>query len=345
MIPATILRAGTTVTNQVIEIRVLWFPISIIAVVDLIWLRASGMSVTVSRAEAITFCTVALLALVYTRLRPDRRIAEFATACAQLVAFTAVGGVLSYLTVTANFPLVDRQLAEVDAALKLDWLAFFEWVEARPTIKGALVVAYYSCMTQVAVLLLWLSACGRFEKMREFVWLFVTALLVIIPISWILPAASAWVYFGVAERADAYHLVDFHALRTGQMTRISLAQMNGLITFPSFHAALAVILIYACWGVKVLFPAFLVLNLLMLAATPTVGGHYFIDIIAGGGVVLCLVGLRRLSWRELFARWTASPSHAAGYMHPSCGFEIPKMLSSSTAHGQDCLSASREQLS
>jgi len=310
------LRAGK-VTNQVIEIRVLWFVIAIIAAVDLIWLRASGMSVTVGPAKAIAFCTVALLALVYTRLRPDRRVAELATACAQLVAFTAAGGVLSYLTVTANFPLVDRQLAEVDAALKLDWLALFDWVEARPPIKGAFVVAYHSCMTQVAVLLLWLSACGRFERMREFVCLFVTALLVIIAISWLLPSASAFVYFGVAERVtDAYHLVDFNALRTDQMTRISLAQMNGLIAFPSFHAALAIILIYACRGVKVLFPAFLVLNFLMLAATPTMGSHYFIDVIAGGGVVLCLVGLRRLPWRALFACRTASPSHAAGYMHP-----------------------------
>ncbi|OKO66844.1 phosphatase PAP2 family protein, partial [Bradyrhizobium sp. AS23.2] len=180
------------------------------------------------------------------------------------------------------------------------------------TIKAVLAIAYHSCMPQVAVLLLWLSACGRFERMREFVWLFVTSLLVIIPISWLLPAASAWVYFGVVERVDAYHLVDFNALRSGEMTSISLTHVNGLITFPSFHAALAIILIYACRGLKVLFPAFLVLNLLMLAATPTVGGHYFIDIIAGGGVVLCLVCLRRLHWRTLFARWNTSPSHAAG---------------------------------
>jgi membrane-associated phospholipid phosphatase len=135
---------------------------------------------------------------------------------------------------------------------------------------------------------------------------------VIIPISWLLPAASAWVYFGVVERVDAYHLIDFNALRSGEMTRISLTHVNGLITFPSFHAALATILIYASRGVKMLFPLYLVLNLLMLAATPTVGGHYFIDIIAGAGIVLCLACLRQLRWGVLFARWNTSPSHAAG---------------------------------
>jgi hypothetical protein len=297
------------------EIRTLWVAISVIAAIDFIWLRASGISLAIDPTRAIAFCAVALLALIYTRLRPDRRIAEFATACAQLIAFTVVGAVLSYLTVTTGFPLIDRQLAEVDAALKLDWLALFEWVEARPMIKDVLVFAYYSCTAQAAILLLWLSAYSRFDRMWEFVWLFVTALLAIILISWVLPAASAWVYFGVVERVDAYHLIDFNALRSGQMMRISLAQVNGLITFPSFHAALAVILIYACRGINVLFPAFLVLNLLTLAATPTVGGHYFIDIVAGAGVVLCLAGLRRLRWSVLFARWIASPSHVAGQTH------------------------------
>ncbi|MBM7481046.1 MULTISPECIES: phosphatase PAP2 family protein [Bradyrhizobium] len=294
------------------EILRLWIAIAIVAAVDLVWLRAAGMTMAIDPTQAIAFCAAALLSFVYTRLRPDRRIAELATALAQIIAFTVVGAILSYLTITAKFPLVDSQLAGVDTLLRLNWLAFFEWVEVRPIIKAVLAVAYHSCMLQVAILLVWLSACGRFERMREFVWLFVTSLLVILPISWRLPAASAWVYFGVVERVDAYHLIDFNALRSGEMTRISLTHVNGLITFPSFHAALATILIYASRGMKMLFPLYLVLNLLMLAATPTVGGHYFIDIIAGAGIVLCLACLRQLRWGVLFARWNTSPSHAAG---------------------------------
>lgn len=304
-------------TDRVIESRVVWVAVAVVAAIDVIWLRISGMSVAVDPVKVIAFCAVILLALVYTTLRPDRRIAELATACAQLIAFTAAGAVLSYLTVTAKFPLVDRQLAELDGALKLDWLAFFEWIEENPTIKSALIIAYHSCMTQVAILLIWLVACGRFERLWEFVWLFVTSLLVIIPISWVMPAASAWVYFGVADRADAYHLADFNALRSGHLIHISLAQVNGLITFPSFHATLAILLIYSSRGVRVLFPVFFLLNSLMLAATPTVGGHYFIDIIAGGGVVLSLVGLRWLPWRAMFTRRVTLPARAAEYSHPS----------------------------
>ncbi|OKO66966.1 hypothetical protein AC630_40945, partial [Bradyrhizobium sp. AS23.2] len=77
----------------------MWIAIAIVAAIDFIWLRAAGMSVAIDPTKAITFCAAALLAFVYTRLRPDRRIAELATACAQLVAFTAAGAILSYLTV------------------------------------------------------------------------------------------------------------------------------------------------------------------------------------------------------------------------------------------------------
>jgi hypothetical protein len=146
----------------------LWIAIAIVAAVDLIWLRADGMTMAIDPTQAIAFCVAALLSFVYTRLRPDRRIAELATALTQIIAFTVVGAILSYLTVTAKFPLVDSQLAGVDTLLRLNWLAFFEWVEARPTIKAVLAVAYHSCMPQVAILLVWLSACGRFERMREF---------------------------------------------------------------------------------------------------------------------------------------------------------------------------------
>ncbi|MES5486045.1 phosphatase PAP2 family protein [Bradyrhizobium sp. INPA03-11B] len=302
-------------TNQVIETRALWLVIAIIAVIDLVWLRAAGMSVTLDPVKAIVFCAVALLAFLYIKVRPDRRIAELAVACAQLIAFTAVGAVLSYLTVTSNFPLADRQFAAIDAALHLNWLTYFDWVETHPAVKRVLALAYNSCMAQVAVLLILLSATGRFERMREFVWLFVMSLVVIIPIAWIMPAANAWVYFDVVARVDADDasvLADFDALRAGQMSQIALADVKGLISFPSFHTALAVILIYASRGVKLLFPAFLVLNLLMIAATPNMGGHYFIDVVAGAAVVLGLVVLCRFSWRALFARWTASSSYEAG---------------------------------
>jgi membrane-associated phospholipid phosphatase len=70
---------------------------------------------------------------------------------------------------------------------------------------------------------------------------------------------------------------------------------EGIITFPSLHAALAVILIAAFWPLPVARWICAVINTLMLAATPIDGSHYLIDVVAGIGIaLLCLVAARAL---------------------------------------------------
>jgi membrane-associated phospholipid phosphatase len=204
---------------------------------------------------------------------------------AQLVAFTAACGVLSYLTVTSNFPLIDRYLSAADTAVGFDWLALFNWVQHHPGINRALGWAYESGVFQIFVLLILLTLFGRPERAAEFVWLYITTLLIVVPISWLLPAESAWVHYGVTDRVHAYHLADFSALRAGKLPEITVARVNGLITFPSFHTALGLILIYVTRGIPFLFPVSLGLNALMIASTLTSGGHYLVDVIAGAAVL------------------------------------------------------------
>jgi membrane-associated phospholipid phosphatase len=73
---------------------------------------------------------------------------------------------------------------------------------------------------------------------------------------------------------------------------------EGIITFPSLHAALAIIMIVAFWPVPVARWIGAVINSLMLAATPINGSHYFIDIVAGVAIaILCLIAARALAIR------------------------------------------------
>jgi membrane-associated phospholipid phosphatase len=76
------------------------------------------------------------------------------------------------------------------------------------------------------------------------------------------------------------------------------ANGGGIVTFPSMHAAIAVIYIYCArhrlWALLVLAPW----NLMMLASTPTVGGHYLVDVIAGIAIALASIGLYRAFQRR-----------------------------------------------
>jgi membrane-associated phospholipid phosphatase len=56
---------------------------------------------------------------------------------------------------------------------------------------------------------------------------------------------------------------------------------QGIITFPSLHAALALIVTVALWPIPVLRWLGVATNTLMLVSIPVDGGHYFIDVLAG----------------------------------------------------------------
>jgi membrane-associated phospholipid phosphatase len=63
--------------------------------------------------------------------------------------------------------------------------------------------------------------------------------------------------------------------------RVQLDHLMGVITFPSFHAAAALLFIWGLWRVAVVRWLSLFLNGIMLVATPVFGGHYFADVAAG----------------------------------------------------------------
>ena len=79
------------------------------------------------------------------------------------------------------------------------------------------------------------------------------------------------------------------ALRAGTMRSIALNQLEGLISFPSFHTAAALIFIWTLHTVRYVGWAGIPLNLALIVATPTVGAHYFIDLV--GGVVVAFGAL------------------------------------------------------
>jgi membrane-associated phospholipid phosphatase len=144
----------------------------------------------------------------------------------------------------------------------------------------------------MALAVLCLAFTGRLLWLRAYMLAFVFAALVTIALSAVLPAAGVWLHYGLTE-ADArvVPVVStvwpvFTGLRDGTLRALVALGAEGVITFPSLHAALAVILIAALWPIRVLRWPILVLNTVMLAATPIDGAHYLIDVLAGVAVAV-----------------------------------------------------------
>ena len=129
-------------------------------------------------------------------------------------------------------------------------------------------------------------------------------------VSAFVPALGAYHEFGLSVQdfplfkpgAFESHLVDFPLIRDGSMRALDLDAMTGIVTFPSFHAASAVIYLWALWPVKLLRPIALIANLLMIAATPAVGGHYFVDVVAGLALAAASIAVAGRICRAVLAR-------------------------------------------
>ena len=276
----------------------LWAIIAVVIGVDALWAWSTGISVILNPAAISAFFVFVALNLVYATVRPNPLIAVFAATIAQFIAFLASGAVLSYLAVTTKFPLVDRYLAVADSAMGLDWLWLFTWVREHQEIARVLGLSYGTGLYQMLILTTLLPALGRLERMREFIWLFALATFITIPLSAVMPAAGAWAHYGVAHLTSNYYLPDFYALRAGEMREIAMAKVTGIIQFPSFHASVALILIYVTRGISYLFPIACLLNVVMIASAPVYGGHHFMDIFAGLVVAPLAIVILRAWQRE-----------------------------------------------
>jgi membrane-associated phospholipid phosphatase len=159
-------------------------------------------------------------------------------------------------------------------------------------------VSTSSGIVQIVILVMLLPALGQLERLREFLWLFVIATLIATVLAWVMPAEGAWAYYRVPGLTDTHYVRDFHALRAGTMPEIAMTNVTGIIQFPSFHAATALMLMYACRGISYLFPVSFLLNLVMIVSTPTVGGHHLMDTLAGLAMVPLAIFILRLWQRE-----------------------------------------------
>src|SRR5258707_10224936 len=89
-------------------------------------------------------------------------------------------------------------------------------------------------------------------------------------------------------------------LRDGSYRLLYGIGSEGIIAFPSLHAAFALVLVAAFWPVPVLRWLGLAINTVMLISTPVDGAHYLSDLIAGLAVAaLAIVAARRFAAQSM----------------------------------------------
>ena len=294
-----------------------WTLLALLAAIDLFWLALSPLRFAKSNfwiiggASFVFSLWFFVFRLILYRLRDDiSKIGSVINAVARSgdnlvrgLAFVAffgwAGGTYLCLAVSTALPLQDARLASFDQMLGFDWLAFLVFTNSHRVVSWCLSVAYHSAFAQMMLLCVLLSFRRWQQRLSEFLSLFSVTFVATCFLMLLVPAAGAYPYYspsremfdGFSADAGMWHYQAFTMLRTEPTSLLRLENMKGLVTFPSFHTALAIITAYAARGIPfVRFPA-VILNVIVIISTLPEGGHFLVDVLAGAFVAVAAIGL------------------------------------------------------
>jgi membrane-associated phospholipid phosphatase len=305
-LPSTRLALGVLAAMLLGDIAGLWLTgIRIDGASATLWIKAA-----IAVAGIIALCGGARWYLRGDEARGARlvrgladRAALFSAAGLLIGAITTVGAVFSYVMASAALPFQDSSLVAIDRALGFDWLGIARFVCSAPPLESLLAFAYRSSMAQVGLLLPVLALTGHRRRLSEFMALFALTGFVICILSALVPAQAAFFHFAPSvicphaalDGTLAYH-GDLLALRDGTFGTIIFAKMTGIVTFPSFHTALAIVVIYAASALRLASLPIILLNILVIASTMPLGGHYLTDVLTGAAIAtLSILAVRALN--------------------------------------------------
>ena len=230
-------------------------------------------------------------------IRRDPQVMFALGGTAQIVLVTVIMAPLTYVAAALNLPLQDGNLLALDRMLGLDWRRYVLFVDAHPAVAASLGYAYTMIRWPIFAIPVLLAAIHRYRRLEEFTLAFALALVVTTVISALVPAIGMYQEIGldpaalsnIEPRAYLDQVRDLAPVRDGTLRHLNLFALAGIVTFPSFHAASAVLYAWALWPVRWMRPVALLANGAMFVSTPVDGGHYFIDLIAGVAVAVVAI--------------------------------------------------------
>jgi hypothetical protein len=242
--------------------------------------------------------------------RRDPQVMFVLGGTAQIVLITVVMTPLTYVAASTNLPMQDASLLAIDRKLGLDWAAYVGFVDNHPALAALLNYGYTMIRWPIFAIPVVLAATRRYRRIEEFIFAFGMALVATTIISALVPANGVYAQVGL-DPASLKHINpqpyldqvrDLPPTREGVLRHLALLGLGGIVTFPSFHAASAALYTWALWAVRGLRPIVIVVNGVMLAATPLNGGHYFIDLIAGVTIAVAAIVAARVVARIIAQR-------------------------------------------
>ena len=279
-----------------------WIPIAAMGGVLLLGVAVWGFSfepfaLFIPLAIAAALASAAYLHAFAKGDRADPKFVFSLGAISQLFTVCIVMGPLTYVTGVAHWPLQDHMFLAIDRAMGMDPETLARFVNNHDWLSGLLSRAYGLIKLMLLAVPIVLTLTLRLVRLQVFVFAFSVALIITVAISTFVPAVGTWYGLNLSPSQFAAldgsiyeaQLRDIAGLRDGSLRHLEMFKLTGIVSFPSFHAASAVLYMWALWPVRYLGGIAAALNLLMIASTPVIGAHYMIDVF--GGVALAVISI------------------------------------------------------
>jgi PAP2 superfamily len=273
--------------------------VAAIVTVDATWLGIRHFDVDKQAYEILALLAAALIAgaMFYARVRKDESLSAMLFSASFLIVFSAAFSLLNYLLLTVCGPRIDHMLAAVDRFAGIDWPAMMAFIASYPRLNALLQLCYESVMPQIALLIIMLGVTGRPGRIYELSLSIGVGAILTVALWTIAPSFGAFSVYSLPPQVSAHlnvaldqayarDLVNLLAQGPGQ---ISPTDAKGLVGFPSFHGALAMMVAWYARDIRYLRWPILGLNALVLVATPIQGGHHVVDLVGGLAVALAAV--------------------------------------------------------
>jgi membrane-associated phospholipid phosphatase len=281
--------------------RALWLMTAALLALDAALMHVLGWQTHVPAAADFLVVMVACAALsLVTRFMRDDSLCLFGHAINQIIITGGAIECFSYLGASLNLPLWDAPFLAADRWLGFDWQAYIDWVEAHAAVAQFLTISYQSFGPQMILYLCALFLYGYAGHAQRFLMAMLASALIFSILGALFPALGMFGYAHIDpalyphlnSAGGSTYLKTLSDLRDHSVTALSFP-MTGIVMFPSFHTALAIILTYAARPFRWIRPWAIVLNAGMLFSTPVDGGHYLIDVVAGTVVAWLAIHLAR----------------------------------------------------
>lgn len=266
-----------------------WAAVLIVVAIDWVWAWRAGLEIDGIIPALPGIAMIAAVGFFFDYTGRTRPVSEAAHYCALWIAFAVALAIYSYVVATLQMPMWDLRFARMDAALGFNWSAGFDWITASNwMLRYLLSHAYNSIFVQVFFSTGYFALIKRSDRNRELLWIGMLSALITTSLSGLFPALGPY----VKGHMPAWSAV-LVAIRNGSLSKFALRDITGVVTFPSFHTVMAVLLVYVHRPPLRSFVPLAILNALMLVAIPFAGHHYLVDMIAGAAVAVVSIAIGR----------------------------------------------------